>query len=630
MKQSHPGSARTGPVGQGWAWRLAGTPAPRLPERVARVAGRHVWRAPRRVHVLAGSIDRLRDLLADPATARPARGVRVVVAYWRAPRRGWSAAVGPLPHLVRQRVALPVLGRGAATVSLRLSRPAPLRDLLRAALHALAPSHPLPEPASPDLTAYRLLPSYLPGAPGGPVVLAGDLPTSSEIRPHDIVLQPPGAPAPAEPADPPYAVAYTATRHALAGPGGPLVLVDAERINPRGRRAEAYRPGAARARLEFAPARRRAGGRVEAWRPLAGAGLDAPVLAALRDTAAVEVPPLPEGSATDPTEVAALLVQLAATGVLVHAPSLPPAVTDLITPPLRAMLATPVPAGADPLALEARSVRQRRAALRGHAAAFALPPLTASTFGDLGRLPSVSAILATRRPELLATALTAITRQTYPELEIICCPHGIELPPEARAVLVESGRPYQILTGGPGTGFGELLGTATRAARGSLITKFDDDDTYSTEHVWDLVLARHYSGATLVGKGTEFVHLEEAGITVRRSSGVPEADGELVAGGTMLLAKGDLEAVGGWRPVPRSVDYGLIERLRQAGATIYRTHPLGYVYHRRTTGHTWDPGQQYFLDSAHTRWEGIPADAIGDAEPDADGAAPLSGVVAGE
>ena len=156
------------------------------------------------------------------------------------------------------------------------------------------------------------------------------------------------------------------------------------------------------------------------------------------------------------------------------------------------------------------------------------------------------------------------------------------------------------------------------------MTKFDDDDSYGTEHVWDLVLARHYSGATLVGKGAEFVFLETLGVTVRRPSGVPESNGEMVAGGTMLIAKGDLESIGGWRPVPRSVDYGVIERLRRDGAMIYRTHPLGYIYHRRESGHTWDPGQQYFLDTAFARWPGIPTEAFADpaAAPVRSGGAP--------
>jgi hypothetical protein len=341
---------------------------------------------------------------------------------------------------------------------------------------------------------------------------------------------------------------------------------------------------------------------------LDGPGLDAAALAALRQVGVVDAPAVP---ADDPASVAGLLVQVACTGAVLHAPALPPPVADLLDPGLRRIVAAAPPAG-DALALEARSVRQRRAALRGHAAALALPVLTAGTFPELARPPSVSVILASRRPEMLAAAVAGVVAQTYPELELVLCLHGIDLPAQLRGWLARCGRPVEIVSVPAGASFGAALGAATQRARGTLVTKVDDDDSYGSEHVWDLVLARLYSGATLVGKGTEFVHLEALGSTVRRSSGVPESDGELVAGGTMLLAKGDLEAVGGWRPVPRSVDYGLIDRLRREGAVIFRTHPLGYVYHRRERGHTWDPGQQYFLDTAFARWTGIPVDALGD------------------
>jgi hypothetical protein len=617
-----------------------------LSERLARLVGLRVLRFPgsRRVLVVAGSLDRLRDLLNAPAALRPTTKASIYVVWWRSPRRGWSGRVGPLDHLRRHRVALPRLGRGVATVRLRLTQPAQLRDMLRGALDALGPTRPLPAPVSANLTSQGTPPAYLPAQSATSVVL-GALPLSTDIRAHDIVLRgsgvlnPAGAVESTERADPtgtveagpvgpaggsagrpdpaaeapPYAVVAPATWHDVCTPAGEsVVLVDARRINPRGRLASAYQPESARVRLELDPAgrwRRRRG--ADDRRPLAGPGLDAATLAMLRQVGVVDCPALDDAP---PVEIAALLVQLAMTGAVLRVPTLPPRVADLIATELHDLLTSPLPA-ADPLAMEARSVRQRRAALRGHATAFALPRATATALPELRHLPSVSAILATRRPEMLAGALRAIIAQTYPELEIILCLHGIDLPAELRAILAESGRPYEIVHVPTATSFGAALGAATRRARGSLVTKFDDDDSYGTEHVWDLVLARHYSGATLVGKGTEFVFLETLGVTVRRPSGVPEADGEMVAGGTMLIAKGDLESVGGWRPVPRSVDYGVIDRLRREGAVIYRTHPLGYIYHRRESGHTWDPGQQYFLDTAFARWPGIPSEAFGDPAP---------------
>ena len=73
----------------------------------------------------------------------------------------------------------------------------------------------------------------------------------------------------------------------------------------------------------------------------------------------------------------------------------------------------------------------------------------------------------------------------------------------------------------------------------------------------------------------------------------------------MLLASDDLAHVGGWPPVPRSVDRALVDRVHGAGAALYRTHPLGYVYHRRLGGHTWDPGTDYFLRGSIQRWTGL-------------------------
>ncbi|MEV0719987.1 hypothetical protein, partial [Asanoa sp. NPDC050611] len=294
------------------------------------------------------------------------------------------------------------------------------------------------------------------------------------------------------------------------------------------------------------------------------------------------------GPHTPPAAVAALC----ATGVLVDGSALGARARAALAPDLLAVLDAPPP-GADPLANEARSVRQRRAALRWHAAGLAG-----------GALPTVTAVLATRRPELLAPVLGMLVAQTYPQLEIVVCLHGVPAP----AALAEAlaGRPHQVVELPAATSFGAVLGAATACAAGTLVTKVDDDDTYGPDHVWDLVLARHYSGATLVGKGSELVLLEDRGTVLRRRAGAAEAFGEVVSGGTMLLAKGDLEAVGGWRPVPRSVDLGLIQRLVRAGGGVYRTHPLGYVYHRRATGHTWDPGEDYFLRLASTTWPAIP------------------------
>ena len=106
----------------GGTWRLVNGPPPVLSERLGRLVGLRVLRFPgsRGVLVVAGTLDRLGDLLNTPKALTPTTRARIVVVYWRSPRRGWSGRIGPLDHLVRQRVALPRMGRGPATVRLRL------------------------------------------------------------------------------------------------------------------------------------------------------------------------------------------------------------------------------------------------------------------------------------------------------------------------------------------------------------------------------------------------------------------------------------------------------------------------------------------------------------------------------
>ncbi|SDZ38277.1 Glycosyltransferase involved in cell wall bisynthesis [Micromonospora pattaloongensis] len=506
------------------------------------------------VHLGCGSISWLRRLLAEPAGAARARRVTLRVGDWRPPRAGWSGRLGPLPGLRRHRVSLPRSG-GTAVIEVRLADAVPLREVLSAALAVLAPVRPLPAAARPDAVGLRVVDRT-------PAVRF-DTAVANPIgrpRPYGRALRP-GRLRPAAGAGPAWQLTVPG-----AGPGG------AEQVLSAG--------------------------------ALDGTPLTVEQLLPLRTVATVQCRGLP---AAAPAAVATLLTQLAATGAVLAVPELPPAVGDRLATPLRALVGAPLPRpGADPLELELRSVRQRRAALRGHGAPFAPPRATAGGVPGSAAPPPVSAILVTRRPQHIAEAVRRIAAQTYPELEIVLCPHGMELDARLRARLAGCGRPLTIVEAPGACSFGEAMAAATARARGSLITKVDDDDGYGPEHVWDLVLAREYSGATLVGKAAEFVHLQPLGVTVRRLASGPETYGPPVAGGTMLIGRGDLEGVGGWRPVPRSVDRGLMDRVSRSGGLVYRTHPLGYLYERRADGHTWDAGLDYFLWRSGQQWDGYP------------------------
>ncbi|MEV7228864.1 glycosyltransferase [Polymorphospora sp. NPDC051019] len=613
---------RQGPRRRQWPASQWGSPITQLPRDGEDVfvpdQGSHIGR----VMVAARSVGWLRHLLDDPASLLRVRRVTVVVDSWQVPASGWSGRVGPLPHLLSHQIRVPRSGKGKAVIELRLRHPVSLRDAVAAVLPVLSPIRPIPAPASADITAQNVFPAWV-GAGPNVTVLTGDLPGNDDIRAHDVLLTTTGVPEPPVEPDLPAETEQSSTAPAdlyatvlaadSAGSGAgtrpDTVLVDLERTVVTGRYGP-FGPDVSRAELRFG-----GGSDGRGWRivgpqgPIWSGRVDRPwlsedALEALAQLGVVECPTVP---ARHPMEEAALLVHLAMAGVLLHAPTLPPACRSVLADELADLITAPLPGRAESeLEWEVRTVRQRRAALRQHATPFALPKIVSATFPALPALPSVSALLVTKRLEHLPTVIAALEAQTYPNLEIVLCTHGIELPAEYKARLARSHRPIETLAVPAEHGFGEAIGAATAHARGSLVTKIDDDDTYGPEHVWDLVLARHYSGATMVGKGAEFVHLETLDMTVRREAGQVEAFAAVVAGGTMLISRGDLEQVGGWRPVPRSIDRGLIDRVRRAGGLVYRTHPLGYVYHRRSGGHTWDPGLEYFLRGNGMQWSGLP------------------------
>lgn len=289
----------------------------------------------------------------------------------------------------------------------------------------------------------------------------------------------------------------------------------------------------------------------------------------------------------DPASRARLLTRLAAAGVVLRLADGGPGLRPLLGGELHRLM-TADARGSDPAARERASVRMRRAALRNRAVA-------------AGAVPSLSVLLPTRRPEFLPWALDAVRRQTYPRLELVLALHGdgfdaVEpiiaaagLPPsvEVKSVRIPAEEPL-----------GAALDAATRASSGSLLAKMDDDDLYGADHLWDLVLARQYSRAQLVGKMAEFVYLAESDRALRRRWGRPERWWTPLAAGAHLISRADLLRVGGWPRAPRGIGTEL-ERavLRHAGG-VYRAHGLGYVLVRHGLGHTWRRGDAYFLRSA--------------------------------
>jgi hypothetical protein len=316
--------------------------------------------------------------------------------------------------------------------------------------------------------------------------------------------------------------------------------------------------------------------------------------------------PAPDGTAdptADPTAVLDPLLDLAAAGVPLHAAEVPgwaaradPALADLLAD--GGWLADPprdTPRCTAALRREEHSVRLRRHGLARRRGAFPHGP------------PTVSVVMASMRPHLLESALGQIARQRGVQAEVLLGLHGFPAAHEAvRRAVGACPLPVTVVEADAATPFGDVLNLAASAAGGDHVAKWDDDDWYGPDHLSDLLLARSYSGADIVGTAAEFFYLEPLNVTIRRTDYTSEVWSDHVAGGTILLDRDRFREAGGFPGLPRGVDAAFLKAAHAAGARVYRTHGLGYMLRRGASArHTWQLPLAHFLRVASNQWRGF-------------------------
>jgi GT2 family glycosyltransferase len=210
---------------------------------------------------------------------------------------------------------------------------------------------------------------------------------------------------------------------------------------------------------------------------------------------------------------------------------------------------------------------------------------------------------------MVGFALEQVARQRNVQLEVVLALHGVSREhPDVVDAVKRFDRPITVFE--TDAIFGEVLNDAAARASGSFLLKMDDDDWYGPDFLWDLLLAHSYSGAQVVGTVPEFVYLSSIDVTVHRSQ-ITEQITSFVAGGTILVERSAFQAVGGFRPLRRSVDTQFQEALQAAGGQIYRTHGLGYILRRGPAAdHTWQEPIGTFLQRNRQQWRGFRPNAL--------------------
>ena len=303
-------------------------------------------------------------------------------------------------------------------------------------------------------------------------------------------------------------------------------------------------------------------------------------------------------------ERAGRIARLAAMGSPIHVADSDPQLESMLGTQLYDLMTTEI-GDADSTTRELHSIRMRRAALKDHSINHRLRQICGTVLKDPPVVPTVSVLLATNRPKFLEFGIANVHKQNYPRLELVLVLHGDHFdPPRVEHAITPLACAVEVVRAGAEQEFPAVLNMATTAANGELITKMDDDDLYDEHHVWDLVLAHEYSGAHLIGKGAEIVYLQRRDQTVERYRNHAESYSRSIAGGTLLIARDHLDAIGGWQGVPYE-DRTLIDNVIRSGGLVYRTHGTGYVLIRHGQGHRWIAGDDFFLDGAaavHRGW----------------------------
>ena len=556
------------------------------------------------VSLVLADVDAVRALTVLGAGRLVSTRYSLAVARFRAPLARWRGRAGHLVGLLDLDVRWPEKRTGRLSIDIRLSVPSDVATVAAAVMPMLLPSNSTEHVGSPLI-------AVAPGAPTASLSL----------------LERPWAIPPQHESDP------------VALEGNDVVLVGAHdsdvheaartiTVEPDGRPRGADRPV-----VDLAvhnPIRRQAkidgttpwrAGRLvpsdDCWRlvvdeqadvvidprrPLTRAVVEKLRPVAWLDLGALNAPAIPHGGRV----VAGRLAELAATGVVMHGGTAIAQVADGLAPRLVRRIARER-APRKGLETFRAAVDQRRDAMREHGGRFAL---SAALTGRAPDLPHVTVLLVTNRPHLVERFLEQVAAQTYPHIDVVVVMHGVPAPDQSTWEQRVRELVSETLELDLSTSFGDALARATARAAGPLVLKMDDDDLYGPEFVWDLVLARSFSGAQVVGKQAEHVYLEPYDVTVRRGLGVEDYS-EQVAGGTMLASVADIMSVGGWRGVPRSVDRALMQRIVKAGGLTYVDRGVGFVYVRHGRGHTWNADASHFLRNAEEQWHGVHRLALG-------------------
>lgn len=214
------------------------------------------------------------------------------------------------------------------------------------------------------------------------------------------------------------------------------------------------------------------------------------------------------------------------------------------------------------------------------------------------RLPSVSIMLATKRPHQLDHALAMVAAQRDVDAELLVATHGFEASDLAYRARELGLTRVTAVPMGEDAHLGDCLNALVDRAGGEVMAKMDDDDWYGPDYLADLLRAMRYADADVVGKHCRYVQLAAHDVTVLVQEPNEHRYTDFVAGPTLTGRRDVLRRIP-FLPVNRGEDSTFLARAVDAGVRIYAAGRFNFVQLRsgRPEDHTWTQEDQVFLDA---------------------------------
>lgn len=215
--------------------------------------------------------------------------------------------------------------------------------------------------------------------------------------------------------------------------------------------------------------------------------------------------------------------------------------------------------------------------------------------------PLVSLIVPTKRLDHLPDIVRNVGGQTYPNIELILCLHGVttDIGQVRHDFEVAGVKNLKVITVDESKTLGFCLNRCIDIAEGQFLAKMDDDDLYAPHYLSDLMSVFKYADAEIVGKYAYYAYLEESNCLVLRNPHHEHQFTSLVSGATMLWRK-ELNEQVTFDEKNRGEDTSFLRKAKANGARIYSADRFNYCcIRRRDVGsHTWHISDDELLMSS--------------------------------